>query len=72
MPRLHQGFYNSVEFNYAGTKYVVLCSDADEIPNREFAKELRTQNVYEQAHNGFYMAMNFSYYSFQWASPQTW
>ena len=57
---------------YHGKKYVVLCSDADEIPNREFVRDLRQLPTYEQAHNGFYMVMNFSYYNFNWSSPQIW
>ena len=63
---------SKIQEKYAGRKFVVLSSDADEIPNRDFAKELRTQRAYSQAHNGFYMAMNFSYYNFNWASPQAW
>ena len=49
---------SKIQEKYAGKKFVILCSDADEIPNRDFAKELRTQSAYDQAHDGFYMAMN--------------
>ena len=63
---------SKVQSKYKGKKYVVLCSDVDEIPYRDFVTELRTQQGYEQAHEAFYMAMNFSYYNFHWASPQDW
>ena len=63
---------SKIQEKYAGRNFVVLCSDADEIPNRDFAKDLRKQRAYDQAHNEYYMAMNFSYYNFNWASPQAW
>lgn len=61
-----------IQSKYKGKKYVVLCSDVDEVPSRDFVTELSTQQGYEQAHEAYYMTMNFSYYNFQWASPQDW
>ncbi|CAK0732436.1 hypothetical protein CVIRNUC_000131 [Coccomyxa viridis] len=63
---------SKIQSKHKGKKYVVLCSDIDEIPNRDFVTELSTQQGYEQAHEACYMAMNFSYYNFHWASPQDW
>ena len=63
---------SKIQDKYAGRKFVVHCSNVDGIPNRDFTKELRMQWAYVQAHNGHYMAMNFSYYNFNWASPQAW
>ena len=63
---------SKIQSKHKGKKYVVLCSDVDEIPNRDFVTELSTQQGYEQAHEACYMAMNFSYYNFHWASPQDW
>lgn len=63
---------SKIHSKYKGRKYIVLCSDADEIPNRDFVRELSAQPGYEQAHRGYHMAMNFSYYNFHWASPQAW
>ena len=61
-----------IQSKYRGKTYIVLCSDADEIPNRDFVRELSMQPGYEQAHRGYYMSMNFSYYNFDWASQQAW
>ena len=63
---------SKIQEKYGGRRFVVLCSDADEIPSRRFVRELRSEKGYEQAHQGFYMAMNFTYYNFDWASPQSW
>jgi hypothetical protein len=49
--------------------YVLLCSDADEIPRQEIS-ELKT--MYGRLHRPVYLEMDFLYYNFRWAKKYTW
>lgn len=61
-----------IQEKHHGSRYVVLCSDADEIPNGAFVRELRHPAVYERTHKAHHLNMNFSYYNFNWESEIAW
>ena len=53
-------------------KYLLICADVDEIPNRHVIRQLRDESLYNTFHTPVYLQMVHFMYNFHWYAEHYW